>query len=67
MTVDVFDQLERLLQQPDPPTQRQVRGHHVTYAGDPARYQTVLLPLLVRWAQRRAVAIDYDLKEPHAD
>ncbi len=37
-----------------PPTCR----YHVTQSGDPARRQTVLLPLLTRWAQVRFVDND---------
>ncbi len=52
-----LDDLARLLAEPDPPELAR-RGHHVTIAGDPRRRQTVLLPLLVRWAQRRCLAVD---------
>ena len=34
------------------------RGHHVTQAGAANRRSTVLLPLLVRWAQVRFVERD---------
>jgi len=36
------------------------RTHHVTQAGDPDRATSVLLPLLTRWAQRRAVDREVD-------
>ena len=50
-------QLARLLATADPPD-LVGRGAHVTYAGDPKRRQTVLLPLLIRWVQWRCLAVD---------
>ena len=50
-------ELATLLAKPDPPDLRG-RGFRVTQEGDPKRRQTVLLPLLVRWAQGRCLAVD---------
>ncbi len=50
-------ELASLLAMPDPPDLRG-RGYRVTQAGDPRRRQTVLLPLLVRWAQGRCLSVD---------
>lgn len=59
LTVDRFQRLEALLGSPDPPDLAH-RGHVITQPGDPKRRQTVLLPLLTRWAQVRYVGKDPD-------
>ena len=50
-------ELARLLSAPDPPELPRRRAR-LTQAGDPRRRETVLLPLLVRWAQWRCLAAD---------
>ena len=52
-------ELARLLSAPDPPDLPRRRAR-LTQAGDPRRRETVLLPLLVRWAQWRCLAADPD-------
>jgi hypothetical protein len=52
-----LQRLSDVLAQPDPPELPR-RGVRWTHAGDPTRQHTVLLPLLVRWAQHRLVDAD---------
>ena len=52
-----LQRLTEVLAQPDPPDLRG-RGVRWTHAGDPQRRQTVLLPLLIRWAQHRCLHVD---------
>lgn len=52
-----IQRLAECLAKPDPPDLRG-RGMRITQPGDSTRRQTVLLPLLVRWAQYRCLAVD---------
>jgi hypothetical protein len=53
----LLTELDALLHAPDPPD-LPTRGFRLTQPGDPGRRQTVLLPLLVRWAQIRCLDVD---------
>jgi len=52
-----LQRLADVLAHPDPPELRR-RGMRWTQAGDPIRRQTVLLPLLIRWAGHRCRLAD---------
>jgi hypothetical protein len=55
--------LADVLAQPDPPELPR-RGARPTHAGEPTRRQTVLLPLLIRWAQHRCLSPEPELAVP---
>ena len=65
MTLDhaEYGMVVDLLAVPDPPDlvgsfYGNGRGFRVTQPGDPRRRQTVFLPLVTRWAQRRYLDLD---------
>ena len=62
-----LQRLADILAQPDPP-ELPGRGARRTHAGDPTRRQSVLLPLLIRWAQHRCLCLDPEPAiAPHRD